>query len=272
MRSPRSNLTFVRLFVRRRVRVLLSFAAVTSMLSKLSLTSAFATAIVIASGTASGDEPTGGFRGGVQTAFYDSYYFRGFAVFDGAFNLQPSLDLGYAFGDLAVLNFNAWAAVPFEERDALEAVRDEVDLTLDATFTPITGLALSVGAIVYILPTDPVFHTEELYLVAAYSFDMGLTLKLAAYGDLNEFKGVYTRGSVAYTVAMTERLAFTGEIFASGTKYADVDAAFTEIGGQVAVSADLGSGLSTTFSILYNYNDSISKNLYAIGSSARYAF
>ncbi|MBT9560662.1 MAG: hypothetical protein IV100_31850 [Myxococcales bacterium] len=242
------------------------------MLSKLTITRVAIAALCAGSATAFADEPTGGFRGGVQTAFYDSYYFRGFSVFDQAFNLQPSLDLGYAFGDLAVLNFNAWAAVPFEQRDALEAVRDEVDLTLDATFTPVAGLALSVGAVVYILPTDPVFHTEELYVVAAYSFDFGLTLKVGAYGDLNEFKGVYTRGAAVYTVAMTDRLSFTGELFASGTTYADVDSAFTEIGAQVGVSADLGSNLSTTFSVLYNYNDSIDKHLYAIGSSARYAF
>jgi hypothetical protein len=227
---------------------------------------------LFANAPARAEDDLSGFRGGVQTAFYDSYYFRGFAIFDGAFNMQPSLDLGYAFSDIAVLNFNTWAAVPFGNRDQLAEVRDEVDLTIDATFTPVSGLAISTGAVVYILPVDPVFHTEEVYLGLSYTFDFGLGFKVATYADVNEFKGVYTRGAVTYGLGFATHFTFSAEAFASGTKYQDAESAFTELGAQVGIAAEVGSGVTTTFGVLYNYNDSTDEHLYAISSTARYTF
>jgi len=231
---------------------------------------------------ASADEPpegstlvaasSGGFVGSAEVAFYNSYYFRGVNVFDDTFNVQPNLTLGWAFGDLATISLGTWAAIPFHNRDALASVRDEVDLTLDATFTPVEGLSVSVGTIIYLVPSDPLFHTEEVYATVGYELGLGFSVSAGVYGDVNEFQGIYFKVAPAWGIDITESLAFSLEVFVGGAKYKDAEFAMTETGVSAGFEADLGSGLSTGLSGLYNFNVDASEHVYALAWKTGYSW
>jgi hypothetical protein len=205
-------------------------------------------------------------------AFYNNYYFRGVTVFEDTFNIQPNLSLGWAFGDLVTISLATWAAVPLHNRPALEPVRDEINLTLDASFTPFEGLTVAVGTIVYLIPSDPFFHTEEVYASVGYELGLGFSISAGIFGDVNEFKGIYFRIAPGWATDITSVIGFSAELFAGGTKYTDFEFAFVETGVTVGFSADLGGGVSTGLGGLYNYNPDADKSAYAISWNAGYGW
>ncbi|MFT7625020.1 MAG: hypothetical protein ACI9WU_004211 [Myxococcota bacterium] len=211
--------------------------------------------------------------GSVDLTFANSYYFRGVNVFDDVFNLQPSATLGYQPTDLVAASLNVWAAVPFAQRKVLKPVRDEIDVTLDVTLTPLDGLSVSAGFILYtVAAADPFFHTEEIYVAASYDLPAGFAVGAGIYGDVNEFEGIYFKVGPSWSIDLIENLRFSTELFYGGAKYAGADFASVELGATGGFSADIGGGVSSSLSAIYNRGLDAETDVYAVMFGTGVAF
>ena len=240
--------------------------------SVFAFVTAVAAAIVTASPAALAGPP-GGFTGGVDVDFYNSYYFRGAYVFEDTFNTQPSVTLGWDFAGKATLSLNLWAAIPFTNRKPLRQVRDELDITLGVSIPAAKGLTVNAGAVVYLVGSaDPFFHTEEVYAGLAYELPKGFTLGASVYGDVNLFKGVYFKVGPGWSTAIGPRVGFESGLFFGGTKYEGADFAAVEIGANAGFSVDAGAGVAVKLSGIYDYNASADDHLWAIRFGVGYAW
>jgi hypothetical protein len=118
-------------------------------------------------------EQGGGLVGGAEVGVYSAYYYRGEDVFGGAFNVQPTLSVGWAF-ERAEVGVELWGAFPMHDRRALRAVRDEVDVTVSASVTATERLELWAGLLLAFVPADGTDPYTELEFGADLEIGGGL--------------------------------------------------------------------------------------------------
>jgi hypothetical protein len=154
--------------------------------------------------------------------FHPNYYWRGGYIWEKVPSLMPSVTASWN-----VLWLNAWAAIPFSDRDILKPVRDEIDLTLGADFDLGDTAALSVGAIAYLYPNAMDTHTEELFGVLSIDpADWGVDIGI--YGDVNAYRGVYLHVTPRYSLPISDALTLDAKLTLSNGFYSE-SYAFLEI-------------------------------------------
>jgi hypothetical protein len=220
-------------------------------------------------------EPTGSATFG----YYNSYYFRGSYVagtrgtWENKPTLQTTLTLGWSDPALSV---TVWNATPLVARADLEPVRDEVDVTVNYNQKVGDALVLSLGGTSYLTPdSDPFFHTEEVYLAAAWDFGWaGFSWSAGAYVDVNELRGVYATTGPVWTREVLPGFAITARGVLSAIHYANeaVPSGLVETGGALTLQYLLVDGLSIAAGALGNYNVATEKRQAAFNGSVGYAW
>jgi len=152
-------------------------------------------------------------------------------------------------------------------------VRDEVDLTVNYDLAVGDNFGISMGLIVYMNPdAEPFFHTEELYLSAAYDLGLGFSVGGGVYGDLNAFLGIYATAGVGYSLELAKGLTLDIGTMASMTAYKDAGFAFVESGGTVGMTYAVSDEVSLGIAGLGNYNVDAGEGHYAANVSMGYAW
>lgn len=200
---------------------------------------------------------------GAELAMASAYYYRGEDIFDGTLNLQPTLWLGWAF-ERAELAAELWGAFPLHDRQRLRPVRDEVDLTLQATIAASERLELSAGLLLSFVPADGADPFTEALVGASLDLGAGFSVEVAAAVALESETGIHVQAGPAWTGALGS--AFELELAATvgGSRYRGEDAAFTELALSAALTADLGAGFAASMSALYGYSPATRRQIPAV--------
>ena len=208
--------------------------------------------------------------GDASLSVYNNYYFRGAYVFENAANLQPSFTVGW---DDPAISLNVWSAVPMIDRGELRDVRDEVDLTVNYDLPLTDSLGLSIGVIVYMNPdAEPFFHTEEIYLSAAYDLGLGFSVGGGVYADVDALLGVYASAGVGYSLELVKGLTLDIGTMFSVTGYKDTGFGFVESGGTAGLTYAISDEVSLGIAGLGNYNVDAALGHYAFNGTMGYAW
>lgn len=206
--------------------------------------------------------------GEVLAALVNNYYWRGAYLYpENVPAFQPEATLGYW-----IFNLNVWNSTPLRLRDDLKDVRDEVDLTLSATFEA-DSLSLEVGFIEYLMTaSDPLWHTEELAVIPTYQITDEFSLSLSIYGDVSEMKGVFMSLSPTYERQLHERVTVSASLLLSCQTYRGAPLAFVELGVTGELDVTIVEGFYFAFGMLFNYNVDRNQFLYFFRPALAYAW
>ncbi len=208
-----------------------------------------------------------------EVGVFWNYYFRGVYLFKDVLYLQPSLTIG-ANTPYGTFSANFWAGIPFSKRDELEAVRDEVDFTLQWSNTFLDMLDVGVGVVSYTNLHVP-FHTEEVWATVDASLPLGLVAGCGLWGDFTEFKGIYYKVYVGWSTSFAEIVSLSVDVFHGGAKYKDVPFSAVEaVGADLEISVDVGYGLSVGALGIFAYNPDNEENkaLWTAGAKVAYSY
>jgi hypothetical protein len=163
-----------------------------------------AAAVAMTTGTTSGVAAEKALPIGVKVGAdaVSQYVWRGQLLTDDPV-FQPGATVSYKG-----LSLNAWGS--FDMTDIHETSGQawhlqEVDYTLAYAYSPIAGLDLQAGAIVYTFPGTAFDSTSELFASATLSKVL-LAPTLAVYRDIDEADSWYGNVGISHTFALTEKL------------------------------------------------------------------
>jgi len=197
------------------------------------------------------EEKSSNFYGDVSALFVNNYYWRGTYLYpENVPAFQPGVTVGYWIFDL-----NLWSSIPMRLRDELRDERDELDLTLTATFEVGEHLSLSAGFLTYLMTSSrPFWHTEELFIAPTYVITEEFSLTLAVFGDVDALKGVFLSLSPAWSRELTDRLTLTLAVILSCQTYRGTGLQFVEAALRADLDVWIVAGLSWTLGALGNGN------------------
>ena len=141
---------------------------------------------------------------------YSHYVWRGMLLTDDPV-LQPSLTLG-----LAGFSFNVWGSIDTTDVNELTGGdmtgptynMQELDYTLSYGFSPMEGVDLEVGGILYTFPGTAFAETTEIYAALGVSVPY-LDPSLTVYYDVDEAEGVYAGLSAGHAWQLMEPLSLS---------------------------------------------------------------
>ena len=202
------------------------------------------------------------FSASSNLTFVNNYYWRGeYGYPDGVPAFQPEATLTY---EKLPLSLNIWSSIPLKKRKELAVVKDELDLQLSGDINLTKSLTLTLGFELYAYPFASVFsHTEELYAVFLYELPRGFALEWDAYVGVNPLRGVYLAFLPTYQTSIAEELNLKFQMLLGYTNNNLSSPKFVELGFKTGLSWQFSEYASLDASLLYNYNYSASKNLYA---------
>lgn len=202
------------------------------------------------------------FSASSNLTFVNNYYWRGDYYYpEGVPAFQPEVTLTY---EKVPLSVNIWSSIPLKKNQEIETIKGELDLQVNSDFNLTQNLILTLGMELYTYPFASVFsHTEELYAVFFYELSSGFGLEWDAYVDVDQLRGIYLFFSPTYQTAVAEGFDLKFQMLCGYTNYRVSSPKFAELGLKTTFSWQFSEYTSLIASLLYNYNYSASKNLYA---------
>lgn len=126
----------------------------------------------------------------LDLTFNSKYVWRGMLLVDD-WVAQPSVTAG-----IAGFSVNVWGDFNLTDENGKEKAFDEIDVTLDYTFS-LGDFSIPLGVIIYTFPNGPT-DTTEAYL--GVSYDWIVTPSLTVYADMDQVSGgIYALGSLDYS-------------------------------------------------------------------------
>jgi uncharacterized protein (TIGR02001 family) len=187
---------------------------------------------------------------GVEADFASRYIWRGFDVYDNGGAFQPSGFVAYAPTDALSVTGSVWASYNMDVTETL----DEVDYTLDVSYTISDMISVSAGAILYVFPeVSGDDNTSEAYGSVSLTLPSNLSASAAIYYDYDDGDGYYVNCGLEYGVALKEGVDLS---LGANVGYMDYDeegmyAGFDGISDYnftAGISADAGNGLGISIS------------------------
>ncbi len=181
-----------------------------------------------------------------SVTFASKYVWRGQLLNDDPV-VQPSLTLGYKG-----LSLNVWGSIDTTDYagDGEAGNIQEVDYTLSYGFSPMEGLDLEAGWILYDFPGAD--DTKEVYISATAS-SLPLSPSLSVYYDYDEVKGFYVSAGISQAIPVrVEKLSV--EISAAvGWGDRDYNAAYFGINdsgfSDISLTASIGYAVTEHVSV-----------------------
>lgn len=131
-----------------------------------------------------------------------TYVWRGQQLTDDPV-FQPTATVSYGG-----LSLNAWGSLDMtdiHEGSGHTWRLQELDYTLAYAYTPVAGLDLQAGSVLYTFPGTTVPTTAEVFSSVTLS-KVPLAPTLAVYRDIDEADGWYANAGVSHTFPLTEKL------------------------------------------------------------------
>jgi len=132
--------------------------------------------------------------GSAGMGFFSKYVWRGITVTDGLV-LQPSAGV-----EVSGLTAGIWANMDIDDVNGLSGKFNEVDYTVDYTFSLGEKASVSVGAILYDFPNTTFDATAELY--AGVGFGVPGDPSVTIYKDIDEVEGLYASFAGGYGIPL----------------------------------------------------------------------
>jgi len=200
-----------------------------------------------------------------KATFVNNYYWRGSYLYpEGVPAFQPEATITY---NKVPVYFNIWSSVPLKKRAELESVKDELDFALSGDISITEKLTLTVGIQEYAYPFTPIFsHSEELYGILFYELPQGFGLELDTYVSVNDpwyGRGIYLGFYPTYQTALNEELDLKLQMLLGYTNYTLLKPQFKELGLRSQLNWQFSKHFYLTATLIYDYNYSAAKNLYA---------
>lgn len=145
---------------------------------------------------------------GADISVISKYVWRGLILTDDPV-LQPSLTVEYKG-----LGLNVWANTDLTDVNGTPGETNELDYTLDYTFS-VKKVTLGVGVIQYTFPHTDFEPTTELYGTAALDVLLAPTVKI--YWDVDEVGGVYGTVGIGHSFPLREVKGITPSLDLSGS-------------------------------------------------------
>jgi len=190
-----------------------------------------------------------------EVAFNSKYVWRGLVLVDD-WVAQPSVTAG-----VGGFTFNAWADYNLTDQNGLKNKIDEIDLTLDYTFS-LGKFSIPVGVIRYTFPNTSFSDTTEFYV--GVSYDWIVTPSVTIYKDVQEANGIYVLGSLDYSLDLPKLNDMFGWSLGVGASiawgnsennnfyYNSTDkSGFTDYSGYVSVPFTIGEYFTVTPQVVF---------------------
>ena len=124
-----------------------------------------------------------------DVALLNKYVWRGILLTDGPV-LQPAVTFSTGH-----IKFNTWANVDLDQANGQASDINELDYTLDYTFS-FSSHSLCLGSITYTFPNTKFDATTEVFL--QFATEAALSPTLTVYRDLDEADGTYLSFGAGY--------------------------------------------------------------------------
>ena len=186
----------------------------------------------------------------VSADLVSKYVWRGILVTDDPV-FQPSVTASWKG-----LSLNVWGSVDLtdvNENPGDNYRLQEVDYTGSYSFSPVKGLDLTGGAILYTFAGFP--DTSEVFATAALSC-VPLTPTLSVYYDFGRIDGFYANLGISHTFTLTEKLSL-GLSASLGCADSDYNAFYFGVDENAFNDGVLGANLD------YKVNENFALSLYA---------
>lgn len=211
-------------------------------------------------------EQGGGLVGGAEVGVYSAYYYRGEDVFGGAFNVQPTLSVGWAF-ERAEVGVELWGAFPMHDRRALRAVRDEVDVTVSASVTATERLELWAGLLLAFVPADGTDPYTELEFGADLEIGAGFGVSAEGAVRLERDSGVYFAVGPTWEAELGGPWTLELGAAVGGTRNRGEGLELVELRLEAGLGAALGRGAEASFGLIVARNPSLGATTGSVGFS-----
>ncbi len=187
---------------------------------------------------------------GVEADFASRYIWRGFDVYDNGGAFQPSGFVSYSPTEALSVTGSVWASYNMDVTETL----DEIDYTLDVSYTVNDMTSVSAGAILYVFPeVSGDDNTSELYGSIGIALPADFSASVALYYDYDDGDGYYVNAGLEYGKTIKEGVDLT---LGASVGYMDYDdegmyAGFDGISDynfSAGLSADVGYGFAMALS------------------------
>ena len=204
----------------------------------------------------------------IDATYASAYYWRGAIAGAGTSFMQPSLDISYTAGPVAV-GANVWYSQGIEDGNIIKD-NSEIDYTvyLGASLGVVD---ISAGVIDYVIPNSFPFakdHVLEANLgvgVSALPFDNSITFYMNLAGD--DDSSMYLAPSLGTSYKNLGIGLTAGLVLGESAFYGTEGAALVDITPSISYTIPGDAETSVSFNIGYNPNSDLKMSYVTIGTS-----
>ena len=201
----------------------------------------------------------------IDATYASAYYWRGASAGAGTSFMQPSLDISYTAGPVAV-GANVWYSQGIEDGDD----NSEIDYTvyLGASLGVVD---ISAGVIDYVIPNsfpfaeDHVLEANAGIGISALPFDNSITFYMNLAGD--DDSSMYLAPSLGTSYKNLGIGLTAGLVLGESAFYGTEGAALVDITPSISYTIPGDAETSVSFNIGYNPNSDLKMSYVTIGTS-----
>ena len=201
----------------------------------------------------------------IDATYASAYYWRGASAGAGTSFMQPSLDISYTAGPVAV-GANVWYSQGIEDG----ADNSEIDYTVYLGAS-LGAIDISAGVIDYVIPNSFPFaegHVLEANVgvgVSALPFDNSIAFYMNLAGD--DDSSMYLSPSLGTTYKNLGIGLTAGLVLGESALYGTDGAALVDITPSISYTIPGDAETSVSFNIGYNPNSDLKMSYVTIGTS-----